>query len=160
MSIAFAGSELLNMAVQLEKKGKAFYDRVANTVKDEETRKIFQYLADEEVKHEQLFKEMLGRIKAAGDSPYDDSEMLSYFRALVDREVFPEEEYAAEIKNNTKAPAVALRIALSLEKDAVLYFHELAMRTESKDQKIIEAIIAEERKHIQRILELKAKLGV
>ena len=159
MSIAFAGSELLKMAVQLERKGKAFYDRVVNTVTDEKAKEIFQFLADEEVKHEQLFTEMLQKVESLPDSPYDDTDMLSYFRALVDRQIFPEDEYAAEIKENADDPAVAIRIALSLEKDAVLYFHELAFRTEAEDQKIIEDIIAEERKHIQRILELKKEIN-
>ena len=160
MSIAFAGNELLNMAIQLEKKGKAFYDSVANTVKDNETREIFRYLADEEVRHEELFTEMLRKTELAGSTPYDDSEMLSYFRALVDREIFPDEAYSEQLKNSTDDPSTAIRIALSLEKDAVLYFHELASRTEAEDRKIIEAIIAEERKHIQRILQLKQKMGV
>lgn len=44
-------TDILKMAILMEKRGKAFYEQVALQSKDEETRHIFQYMAEEEKMH-------------------------------------------------------------------------------------------------------------
>ena len=161
MGEKFAGSEVLQMAVEIEKKGKAFYGSVVSVVKDEKTRDIFQYLADEEVRHEKTFRKMLADVGTKTDqSPYDDMEMILYFRSLIDRKIFPTEEEGISMKKEIGDPAVAIRIVLSLEKDTILFFNELLHVSEEKDHQVIERIIDEEREHIRRILRFKTELRV
>ena len=77
MTQKFSGSELLQMAIQLEKEGKEFYTAVMESVKDPKAKEIFQFLANEEVKHEEIFREMLSKGQDVMLSlPYDDYEML------------------------------------------------------------------------------------
>ena len=161
MEEKYAGSEVLQMAVELEIKGKAFYDGVVEAVKDEKVRTIFQFLADEEVRHEKVFRNMLAELEPASKpSPYDDTEMMLYFRSLIDRKIFPEEHEGISMKKDLSNPSAAIRIALSLEKDAVLFFHELLTVTHEKDHSAVQRIIEEERDHIHRILRLKSELHV
>ena len=161
MTDRYAGSEILQMAVEIEKKGKAFYDGVVSTVKDQKTRDIFQYLADEELKHEQIFKEMLKDVKAGDvENPYDEREMILYFHSLIDRKIFPSVQEGSDMKEDLGNPAAAILIALSLEKDSVLYFSELLHISDKKEHDVIENIIEEEREHIRRILRLKKDLQV
>jgi len=159
MGQSYAGSEVLRMAVEIEKKGKAFYDSVVNAVRDNKTKEIFQFLADEEVRHEKVFRSMLEEVEADSDrSPYDDTEMTLYFRSLIDRKIFPSGEEGEAMKKEIGVPEVAIKIAIGLEKDAILFFSELLRVTQEKEHPVINRIIDEERDHIHRILRLKAEL--
>ena len=64
------------------------------------------------------------------------------------------------MKKEMGNPGSAIRIALSFEKDAILFFHELLNVTREEGKMSVEMVIAEEREHIRRILELKEELGV
>ena len=159
MGQSYAGSEVLQMAVEIEKKGKTFYDSVVNAVKDNKTKEIFQFLADEEVRHEKVFRAMLEEVETDSDrSPYDDTEMTLYFRSLIDRKIFPSGEEGEAMKKEIGEPQVAIKIAIGLEKDAILFFSELLRVTQDKEHPVINRIIDEERDHIHRILRLKAEL--
>ena len=48
MSISFSGSELINIAIGIERRGIAFYDVMAKSAEDDKLRDVFQYLADME----------------------------------------------------------------------------------------------------------------
>ncbi len=48
MNDKYAGSEILHMAVEIEKKGKEFYQSVVQSQKDEKAQKVFNFLIDEE----------------------------------------------------------------------------------------------------------------
>ena len=161
MGNKYAGSEVLQMAVEIEKKGKAFYDGVVQSISNEKARDIFQYLSDEEVKHEKTFRKMLSKVEAnPPENPYDDTEMILYFSSLIDRKIFPSEDEGPAMKKDLADPTAAIRIALSLEKDAVLFFHEMLQITQEKDHPVVLDIIEEEREHIRKILKLKAELQV
>ncbi len=157
----YAGSEVLQMAVELEKKGKTFYESVAKNIKDEKARNVFQFLADEEVKHEEVFNNMLAKTETKGEkNPYDNREVVLYFRSLVDKKIFPAEEYGKLLKDVVNNPGVAIRIAISLEKDSVLFYNELLPLTEGRNHEVVKKIIGEERDHIHRILQLKDELSI
>lgn len=161
MTQKFSGSELLQMAIQLEKEGKEFYTAVMESVKDPKAKEIFQFLANEEVKHEEIFREMLSKGQDVMLSlPYDDYEMLLYFKSLVDRKIFPGSSDVKDLKKEMSDPSAALRIAISFEKDAILFFSEMKNLVKTEEQDVIESIIEEERRHIYKILEFKKILGV
>ena len=62
------------------------------------------------------------------------------------------------MKKEIGVPEVAIKIAIGLEKDAILFFSELLRVTQEKEHPVINRIIDEERDHIHRILRLKAEL--
>ncbi len=161
MAEKYAGSEVLQMAVEIERKGKSFYDSVIQSLQNDKAKEVFHFLFDEEVRHEKIFRDMLSKVeKNAEKSVYDDSEMTLYFRSLIDRKIFPDEEEGMSMKKEMSDPAIALRIALSLEKDSILFYNELLNVTHKKEHKVINQIIKEERDHITRILDLKRELQV
>ena len=59
MSIIFTVSEVLDIAVGIEKRGIAVYEIVAKSVDNHEARKTFEHLADMEREHIQIFQGML-----------------------------------------------------------------------------------------------------
>ena len=51
MSIFFNANEILQFAIRIEENGEKFYHHAARITKDEDTKKMFEYLADEENSH-------------------------------------------------------------------------------------------------------------
>ena len=116
MTDMYADSEILQMAVEIEKKGKAFYDGVVSSVKDPKTKNIFQFLADEEVKHEQIFRKMLKDLEIDdGSNPYDNTEMVLYFRSLIDRKIFPSEQQGITMNEELGNPEAQYNLGFLLE---------------------------------------------
>ncbi len=161
MELKYAGGEILKMAIEIEKTGKAFYDEVVQAVKDGKTKSVFQFLSDEEVKHEKTFRKMLQEIESVGEgTPFDDSEVTRYFRSLIGQKIFPSRHEGKHMKTELSDPSVAVRIAMSMEKDSILFYHEMIHVTQKKDHGVIEQIIEEERDHIRRINRLKSEMNI
>ncbi len=60
---------VIEAATQLERDGRAFYEQAAERASTEAVRKMFQSLANDEVKHEQWLKELAGaRLSPTGES--------------------------------------------------------------------------------------------
>jgi rubrerythrin len=55
VSISFSASELLNIAIDIERRGIVFYDVIAKSAENEEVRRVFQYLVDMEHQHIEIF---------------------------------------------------------------------------------------------------------
>lgn len=152
MDLKYAGSEVLQMAVEIEKKGKAFYESVAGSVKDAKAVDLFRFLAAEEVKHQHLFQDMLKEVETI-HGPYDNTEVILYFKALVDRRIFPSDKEGELMDQHLNDLSVATKIAVSMEKDSILFYYELLPAIREKDHDIIHKIIEEERNHILRLTE-------
>jgi len=59
VSISFSGSELINIAIGIERRGIAFYDIMTKTTESNAARELFQRLADMEREHIRIFEGML-----------------------------------------------------------------------------------------------------
>jgi len=153
MEMKYAGSEILKMAVEIERKGKTFYEDMAKIIKDPRVKDIFKFLAEEEVRHEVVFTEMLSAVKV--DDSYNEAELHQFFGSLVGNSIFPGRNSDKEMKKEMSNVSAALEKALALEKDAILFFHEMKTVTAAKDHAVIDKIIEEERDHIKRIIQLK-----
>jgi rubrerythrin len=63
MSLTFNASEILEMAVQIEKNGQKFYKKASGIVTNPKTKKFLLDLAEMEAKHEQIFSDMKNKLK-------------------------------------------------------------------------------------------------
>ncbi len=59
MSISFSGSELINLAIGIERRGIAFYDIMTKSTENAAASDVFHYLVDMERQHIQIFQVML-----------------------------------------------------------------------------------------------------
>ena len=53
--------EALQMALKREEDAEAFYKRIAENVPEESARKMFEFLAGEERKHQRLIQDQIDR---------------------------------------------------------------------------------------------------
>jgi len=153
----FEAKEIFKFAIRIEENGEKFYRFASNLVEDDETKKIFNYLADEEMKHKEIFTDLLSGItKDVSFDNYSD-EYFDYLRYYIDNIIFTEEQLKVQEKE-VKDVSSAIKFAMQRELDSILYYHEVE-KFVSKDKKsLIEKIIAEERKHYAKLSEMKKNL--
>ena len=81
MANVFAGNEIVEMGIQIEKNGKDFYDTVLAQTKDEKAKNIFKYLAGEEEKHIITFQKILDSVHKYEPPESYPGEYFAYMKA-------------------------------------------------------------------------------
>jgi rubrerythrin len=158
MAVFFSGSELLEIAMGIERNGMAFYQALADKTGKKDIKDIYTYLAGEEKKHLDTFQGMsdsLGQIKPP--ETYGDEYML-YLKSLVDNVVFSNvteaQQKAAKVFNEIEA----VDTGIQAEKDSILFYTELQNLVREMDRKVVLNIVDEEKKHLRQLSELKKGL--
>jgi len=151
----FAASDVLQFAVRMEENGGLFYRKAAELSDKSEAKKLFEYLASEEAEHKKTFEKFLSKVTLYEPTEDYPGEYLAYLHNYIDGKVFFTDEVSM-----TKAidVASALEFAIQREMDAILYYTELKAFVNGDDQKAIDSIIDEERKHFAQLSEIKKNL--
>ncbi|NQT25439.1 ferritin family protein [candidate division KSB1 bacterium] len=159
MGESYLGIDVLSMAIEIEKTGIQFYEEFQKKIKDDKVLKVFEYLAEEEGKHLDTFEEMLEKAKRAGvNNSFIEPSTSDFINELISGRVFPTQEKIW--RNESFGLKEAIQLALTLEKDSVLFFHEMLNVTSHHDIDLVKQILDEERDHLLRILDLKRALKV
>jgi rubrerythrin len=147
--------EIVEMALQTEKTGYAFYTGMMEKFKEHEGLKdLFGRLAEQEQVHEQTFEKLLEKVSDAEPEGWD--EVQPYFRAMVESEFFLGKGKALPSMDHVKEVMDAVNFAIGFEKETVLYF--LGLRDAVKDKGIVDEIINEEKSHILWLVRFRETL--
>lgn len=158
MAIFFSGSELLDIALGIERNGLAFYQSLANKTKNQEAKVIYNYLAGEEKKHLTTFQGIQNTIGQYQPPESYAGEYMLYLKALVDSHVFSNTEGAQRKAERVFDEIEALDIGMEAEKDSILFYAEMQDIVRKSDRPIVSKIINEEKAHLRQLSELKAAL--
>jgi len=151
----FDASEIYRFAIKMEENGEKFYRHAATITEDDEARYLFNFLADEEVNHKKIFGELLSKIKTFEPDERYPGEYMEYLRDLLDnRAVFSKKKLDEEFKG-VKSTLSALNFAINREMDSILYYSETKNLVDKSQQKAIEKIIEEERRHFAKLSDFK-----
>jgi len=157
MGVFFSGSELLEVAVGIERNGMAFYKALADKTGNRDVKGIYNHLAGEEKKHLDIFQGMSDSLgQAKPPETYTDEYML-YLKSLVDSTVFTNVTEAQQKAEKTSNEVEALDTGIQAEKDSILFYTELQNLVRERDRKVVLNILDEEKKHLRQLSELKAK---
>ncbi len=159
MAHFFHANEIAKAAVEIEKKGQAFYRTVASKAKTDKTRELFTYLAEEETKHEAIFAalmERLGKIDLPAWSTQD--EYSQYLNALIESHALFTGGLAAKYMADAEDEETAIRLAMSFEKDTLLFFVEMEALVPESEKAAVHQCIEEERLHLRRLQAMLAQL--
>jgi rubrerythrin len=135
--------DILAVAVEMERRGRAFYLEAAKAAVDDAGKGLFNFMAGEETQHEKTFQAMLDRLGGL-NMPVgaDDKEYLEYARAALDAQrLFTRE-------GGLKPGSDPYYTALKLEKDSILYFSAMLELVPEGEKPLIQDCINEEKKHI------------
>ena len=159
MAIFFSGSELVNIAIGIERNGLAFYQSLVNKEKDVMARGAYKYLAEMEEKHIKIFQSMLDKVGDYRPPGTYTEEYDSYLKALVDSAVFTDDKVAREMAEKVTSSAEAIQIGMGAEKDSILFYSEMRNLVRAPDRQVVDGIIEEEKSHLRQLSELKKKLA-
>lgn len=158
MSISFSGSELINIAINIERRGIVFYDIMSKSTQDATARDTFQYLTDMERQHIQIFQDMLGEADEYQPSETYGGEHAAYLQALADSAVFTDDAITSEMATGADSDIKAIELAIGAEKDSILFYYEMRDLIAARAATMVNKIIAEEKSHLRQLSELKEKL--
>ena len=91
MSISFNADEVFEMGMDVETNGEAYYRKAAELSKNEEVKKVFLRLMEEEKKHYETFKELREALPPKSAQPTiadPDGQEYLYLDALVRSRMF------------------------------------------------------------------------
>ncbi len=157
MAVFFSGSELLEIAMGIERNGMAFYQALADKTGNRNVKDVYNHLAGEEKKHLDTFRGMsdsLGQVKPP--ETYTE-EYILYLKALVDSAVFSNVAEAQQKAGKVLNEIEAIDTGIRAEKDSILFYTELQDLVRERDRKVVLSILDEEKNHLRQLSELKAE---
>jgi len=151
----FQAAQALEMAMGMEVNGEAFYKAVSEKTDDEELKGLFQELASQERAHRKVFERMAQGVEPAPEIPVQATqEYEAYVEVALDQAVFRGEDKALRLAERAEDRETALRAAMGLEKDTMLFYYDLREMVDESDREVITDIIREERQHLARLAKM------
>ena len=147
--------EILKNAILLEKRGKAFYQKVAEQASGAAVKSFFEMMADEEVKHVRILADQYKAYQQNQQfNPGDYSEKHG--------EQMASKVITAEFKKEISAAdyeAAAISAAMSMEKNAITLYEDRAAEADDSNEKALYRWLAEwEMQHLYFLSEIDKEL--
>ena len=161
MGVVFDASDILEIAIEIEKNGQKFYKKAAGIVKDSRTKQFLIELADMEKEHEDTFRQMMETLPAQETRVLDpDNEASLYLQAMADGNVFDVKKDLSNILAGRETAEQIFKIAIQAEKDSIIYYIGLEdFMADEEDKKRVDTIIEEERGHILELYKQLKEIG-
>ncbi len=166
MSIRFSADEIFEMAEEIERNGAKFYRKAAEGAADSETRLYLLDMAEMEDGHLQTFAEMRKQLSDAEREvvTFDpENEAALYLDAMADSHGTEGKKSVTEELTGDESIAEIVSIAISAEKDSVVFYSGLkSLVTDATGNDKVDKIISEELSHIasltNKLKELRASV--
>ncbi len=155
----FDPADVVNFAIRIEENGERFYRYAAMISDDEETRYLFNFLADEEIKHKQYFESVLSRLDLTGRFSFESyqGEYMQYVQNYLDRKIIFNKR-AEQDFSGIRDIMSALNFAIDRESDSILYYSEIKNLVPKAQHSRIDTIIEEERRHFLKLSTFKKEI--
>ena len=143
----FDGKQILSTFVKMEEDIERYYANFAKNAPDEKSKALFTRLAKEEKNHFEMYNSLMKESGGEMNREFSDEE-IEYTKSLID-------ENLKEIHDfNTKLGLKdSLEIAERMEKDGILFVHQMMSMYPDIAKKEMETILREEKKHLQLVKE-------
>jgi len=157
MAITFNADEILQIAIEIEHNGQAFYKRASEIVDDPDAQAMFLKLSEWEAVHAETFSRLKERFSGrhAELSILDPNhEAVKYLQAIADGKIF---KTSVPVESMTPVGMTVCDVlwdALDREKDTVIFYVAFkAVVIDGEDRDALERIILEEIEHVRYITE-------
>ena len=159
---AYSVNEIIEMAVQIERNGYAFYDEAAKRKDlDDDSRKLITWLRDAELDHEKTFLRLRDEVDNMVLELSTDWDMVAaYLKTIVESRIFNSEDSAIRKAAEAKDLMGVIDNAITFEKDTLLYFHAISDGiSNDKAKTALRRIINEEVSHVLKLNDFKKSLS-
>ena len=157
MSNIFSASEIVELAIEIEKNGRDFYHALIKKSRFPKAQEIFQYLALEEGKHILAFKDILDTVQKHLSVSYP-AEYLNYMSALSDGYIFTQKDTGETIALKVQSDLQGIELGLGFERDSATFYEGIKKVVPTNEHRIIDQIITQEGGHLNQLLDLKKGL--
>ena len=158
MGNIFSGSEIVEIAIQIEKNGKDFYREVSNCSQNENSKKVFDYLMEAEDEHIEAFTKLLSSVQNYEPAEAYPGEYFSYMKALADDHIFTKPGTGCDIGKKVSSDTEAIDMGIGFEEASIKFYEEMKKAVPEKDHAMLDALIKTEKKHLNELGELKQLL--
>jgi len=158
MGNIFAGSEIVELGLQIERNGRDFYSILVKQSKNAKARDIFQYLLGEEEKHIKVFQGILEKTDKYEPQGLDADSYFAYMNALASEYVFTQKDKGVQIARAIKSDTEAVDKGIGFEKDSIIFYEGMKKTVPEYDLEIVGELIEQEKSHLTKLSELKKTL--
>jgi rubrerythrin len=158
MEKAFSQCEVVELGIQIEKNGVAFYNYLASAAKDQKAREVYTYLAGEEKKHITVFQGIFDSVCEYSPSGAYPEEFFSYMKTLAGEYVFTRKDKGAEVAKKAKSDIEAVDLGVKLEEDSITFYEGMKKVLTERDHGKIDELIKQEQDHLNKLTELKKEM--
>jgi rubrerythrin len=155
MGIAFKGSDIIDIAVHIEKSGVDFYMNALSLVKEPSLTDCFTRLAAMEREHIVVFQELIDlcREKTKRDNPEDPA--VSYLKAFARGHVFDPAREGSAALEGLRTPEDVLKRAIVAKKDAIALYTGIKafIADDTCGREKIDRVLADEMNHLAELSE-------
>lgn len=147
--------DALKKALEMEEKGFGFYKDIVRKVENDATKKMFEFLANNELLHIESIKGFYSSLAKKGDFPELNLDKLMAGRKK-DLSIFARS--IAELKDKVKksdADKEACEFAMEFENSGYKYYQNI--HKDAKDEKLVKLLdflLEEEKAHYDSIMKL------
>jgi rubrerythrin len=147
----FSISEILDLAIQLEKNGESVYRKAVDKVTERELVSLLIWMADEEAEHRRWFSEVKTNFETESINPFMEEMGRKVFGGILGDKSFSHRD--VDFSKVDRLDDL-IGIFIEFEKDTVLFYETLIPFVEDDDTlENIAKIIAEENNHIKKLHE-------
>lgn len=147
--------ELIRIAKRDEDVGAAFYEALAEQVKDPKLRERILDIRTQEIGHAERFQGMLDDLGDYVPQEEFAGEYEDYYTSFLSKREYMESDEAVEMARNVSDDTEAIRLALGQEKNTLLFFLEMKeLIPAGQHKKLVQAVIDEERDHITELSQM------
>ena len=159
MTTVFTVREIAEAAVEKEMKRRDFYANVSKLSTNPQMSKLFEFLTAEEERHVATFMKLRDGVPVEEVRPEEyDADMEAYMDSVVEDRLYSKIGLDDFVQKAIDAKDV-FRLAIALEKDAILFFWEFLPYVNDKDKTVVRTLMDEEKGHIRMLWKLKQELG-
>ena len=152
-------AEVLDKALAMEKKGQRFYKEASNESTNDVTKRMFGFLANNELLHIESIEKFYNTLKEKGEFPEVDLESMKSKRAE-DLTLFARD--VAEFKGKVKQrgdDVKACEFAMEFENSGYKYYENMLKKAkDEKLKKLLNFLLQEESQHYEGIMNLHTYL--
>ncbi|MFC1579586.1 ferritin family protein [Thermodesulfobacteriota bacterium] len=152
----FSNNEIFDLALRIEKNGESFFRNAMEKVKAPSFKSLFEWLAEQEVKHKEWFARKKATLENTSESHDIDQMGSDMLQDILGDQSFSLQEVDL---GQVKSVQDILDLGIEFEKDTILFFEMiLSMSIDADTGAELKAIIEEEKHHIE-LLQEKRKHG-
>ncbi len=155
MKKAFIVEEIVEIGIQIEINGKDFYDGVVKKSKDKKAKELFKYLAEQEGKHIEVFRNILGTVKQYHPKEAYPQEYFAYMNSIASGHIFTQKDKGKETAKSVKNEIEAVNMGIRFEKESIIFYEEMKKIMPEENVKVLEDLIGEEQKHLADLTNIK-----